>query len=132
MSKKPSDASYDRISRSILAAFALVIVVLAVLAVGYFSRHTFSARRWKENDDVRKYMVADLLKKHALVGVSEQDVVELLGPETGQQATFKGDHNYYPPDSTIVYYMGQDLLEGEWLILPLKNGAVEKVVFGLT
>ena len=132
MSKKPSDASYDRISRSILAAFALVIVVLAVLAVGYGSRHTFSARRWKENEDVRKYMVSDLLKKHTLVGMNEHDVVELLGPETREQATFKGDHTYYSPDSTIVYYMGHDLLEGEWLILPLKDGVVEKVAFGLT
>ena len=132
MTKKPCDVLYDRLSRSILVAFATILIIIAVLTAMYFSRHTFSARRWKENEDVRKYMVSDLLKKHTLVGMNEHDVVELLGPETREQATFKGDHTYYSPDSTIVYYMGHDLLEGEWLILPLKDGVVEKVAFGLT
>lgn len=60
-------------------------------------------------------------------------MIAILGAEDGiRQATFKGDYSYYPPESTLVYYIGHDLLEGEWLILVLKDGVVEKVIFGIT
>lgn len=127
--------SNNRFSRLLFLAVVVLFFLFSIFAIRYINRHTFSADRWKENKDVRKYMVADLLKKHPLVGMREDEVIALLGPQAekgSQQATFKGDRTYYPPESTLVYYIGQDLLEGLWLVLPIKDGTVERVVFGWT
>ena len=135
MPKRTYRDSNKRFSKRLLFTCAVVIFALAILAAKYVEKHTFSSERWKENEDVRKYMITDLLKKHPLVGMSEDEVLSLLGPQAekgSQQATFKGDRTYYPPESTLVYYIGQDLLEGRWLVLPIKDGTVEKVVFGWT
>ena len=113
----------------------LTIIFIFVFSRWFLNRRTFSSIKWKNHPETRNCIVADLLKKYRLVGMNEQDVVLLLGNEDekgSQQTTFKGDRTYYPPESTIVYYLGQDLLDGRWLKIKKKNGVVQKVSIGIT
>lgn len=80
----------------------------------------------------REQMVRNLLNEYDLLGMSEYDVIELLGEEDRQQSSFKGDQNYYPPESTLVYFIGKDLMEGRWLVVSFENGLVEKAFIGVT
>lgn len=82
----------------------------------------FNAQQWKsanENTDrgIRQKMTTDLLKQHRLIGLTEEQVVELLGPlEKGAWALGEDESGYL---------LNQNDPGGEmWLKLKIKNGVV--------
>lgn len=82
----------------------------------------FNAQQWKlakENTDrgIRQKMMTDLLKQHNLVGLTEEQLVQLLGPlERGAWALSDGESGYL---------LNQNDPGGEmWLKLQIKNGVV--------
>lgn len=119
-----------------------VVVIISMVAIIFFAvmlfynyQHTFSSEKWKSEPEKREFIVQDLLKKYELIGMSENEVIELLGDEDekgSQQSSFKGDNTYYPPDSTLVYYIGKDFVDGRWLVLSLSRGIVNRISFGVT
>ncbi len=115
-----------------------IVILLLLLFVGvsyYRQTHTFSSEVWRNEPEKRTKIVQDLLSTYALVGMSENEITSLLGEEEqvlSQQATFKGDSTYYPPDETFVYFLGKDGMEGRWLILSFQDDRVAKVSFGVT
>lgn len=71
--------------------------------------------------------MADLLSRHPLVGMTQQEVFALLGEETPRangQTSFKMSKAYFAPEDTLVYYLGVDYMDSRWLILPLEGGVV--------
>lgn len=100
----------------------------------HFETHRFSTAKWEAMPEMRKLIISDLLNRYDFIGMHEEDVIALLGPETegNQQTSFKGDHTYYAPDETMVYFIGQDMLEDVWLIFSLQDRRVIKVSFGVT
>lgn len=120
---------------SIYKVILCVAVAFSILFLIYgYEVHRFTKDKWISNPDKRYLIVEDLLSKYTLVGMSEGDVIKLLGEETNgsKQTSFKGDRTYYVPEETLVYYIGTDFLEGRWLILSLKNQEVVSVSFGVT
>ena len=118
--------------RSIIFILITLIVVTSIYS-NY--QHKFIKERWLNNPEKRALMVNDLLQHYELIGMSEDKVVELLGNEDEQgeeQTSFKGDMAYYAPKDTLIYYLGQDSLDGIWLILYLKNQKVVSISFGVT
>lgn len=109
----------------------LVTVVLAIIiaSVTYHYQHTFSTSKWA-NDIYHRYrIVSDLQEKYSLIGMTERQVIELLGQEDGKnQTSFKISKDDYPAESTLVYFLGIDIMDNMWLILPIENG----VVVGIT
>ncbi len=114
----------------LLSGAGLLFFFLAMLWCK--DQRTFSSERWKNEPNRREQMVRNLLNEYDLLGMSEYDVIELLGEEDRQQSSFKGDQNYYPPESTLVYFIGKDLMEGRWLVVSFENGLVEKAFIGVT
>lgn len=112
-------------------AVILWLTVIAML-VHYHVKTTFTEKKWLDNPDERTHIVQDLIEKHKLIGMSEDEVTALLGPESGAQSSFKNDHAYYPPETTLVYFLGYELIDGVWLVLPLENGIVQDIVIGVT
>ena len=111
---------------------AQILGVASILAVlfgdpvvrDYSSRVPFDSSQWRaENEQgaegVRVHMVDDLLKKHQLVGMSRDQVNDLLGvpPVT---AYFR-EYDY-------VYWLGQERgafpIDSEWLVLKFKGNVV--------
>ena len=49
-----------------------------------------------------------------------------------EQTSFKGDRTYYPPEDTLVYYLGVDMMDGVWLVISLEDGVVTGCATGIT
>lgn len=113
-----------------LSVICLALIALTML--WYKEQHTFSEEQWKSDPDKRGKMVKSLLNEYDLIGMPENDIIALLGEEDRQQSSFKGDPNYYPPETTLVYFIGTDFMDGRWLIISLKNGLAERISFGIT
>ncbi len=108
-----------------------IVVILGIIIAGaiasnaitvYNRNHTFSTSKWLDDPEKRTAIVDDLLKKHELVGMTEEEVIALLGENNNNYGAFNADDRY-------VYYMGPDRAFGidcEWLILDFTDGIVSK------
>lgn len=123
-------------SQQFVYTFSVILLVLCFVillsVLWLIQKHTFSSEKWKKNPETRKHIVADLMNKYDLQSMSEADVIQLLGEEDRQQTSFKGDRTYYPPDSTLVYYLGEDFMDSRWMMISFDGGGVVKVSFGVT
>jgi len=66
-------------------AFCIVVTILLIIVTGCTSESPaqtyseFSAEFWDENFRQRIYMIDDLLDRYEIVGMSEYDIINLLG-----------------------------------------------------
>lgn len=124
-----------RAKRGIIIAFSVLVCILLVIAVIFFmyrSQHTFSQEKWLSNASER-YMIVDMLEKHPLIGISEDNVIALLGAEDGDgQSSFKLSDKNYPPETTLVYYLGVEYMDYMWLIISTDNGTVTEYCIDVT
>ena len=125
-----------RAKRGIIIAFSVLVCILLVIAVIFFmyrSQHTFSQEKWLSNASERYMIVDDMLEKHPLIGISEDNVIALLGAEDGDgQSSFKLSDKNYPPETTLVYYLGVDYMDDTWLIISTDNGTVTEYCIDVT
>lgn len=125
-----------RAKRRIIIAFSVLIAVLLIIAAAfcvYRYQHTFSQEKWLADTDGRYRLVADMLEKHPLTGMSEADVIALLGAEDGGgQTSFKLSDKNYPPETTLVYYLGVDYMDDMWLIISISDGIVTEYLIDVT
>ena len=125
-----------RAKRGIIIAFSVLVCILLVIAVIFFmyrSQHTFSQEKWLSNASERYMIVDDMLEKHPLIGISEDNVIALLGAEDGDgQSSFKLSDKNYPPEPTLVYCLGVDYMDDMWLIISTDNGTVTEYCIDVT
>ena len=125
-----------RAKRRIIIAFSVLIAVLLIIAAAfcvYRYQHTFSQEKWLADADGRFRLVDDILEKHPLTGMSEADVIALLGAEDGGgQTSFKLSDKNYPPETTLVYYLGVDYMDDMWLIISISDGIVTEYLIDVT
>ena len=114
----------ERQSRIIVRVFSVIAIALIVYVGMYKYQHTFSVNNWANNPDDRYKMVDNLFEKHNLTGMHETDVIALLGEEDSDVSSFKISRKEFPPDTTLVYYLGVDFMDDQWLILSLKDEVV--------
>ncbi len=114
----------ERQSRIIVRVFSVIAIALIVFVGLYKYQHTFSANNWANNPDDRYKMVDNLFEKHNLIGMHETDVIALLGEEDSDRSLFKITRKEFPPDTTLVYYLGVDFMDNRWLIISLADGIV--------
>lgn len=112
-----------------------MLLVIVVTFAAYQYQHTFTRAKWIDSPNNRDKLVYDMLNQYDLVGMSETEVVDLLGEEDDKchnQATFKNHRTYYPPDTTMVYFLGVDYMDGVWLVISLDHGVVCDYCIGIT
>ena len=107
----------------------LPVILLSVLAgillfmlVFHLHRHTFSRQRWLDEPKYRKYMLSNLERRHPFDGMTMEEITALLGSEDSRQSSFKLSGTTYPPETTLVYYIGKDYADDLWLILSFEDG----------
>ena len=105
----------------IILLFILAGIILFMLVFQLY-RHTFSRQRWLDEPLYRQYMLSSLEKRHPLVGMTMEEAVALLGEEDSRQSTFKRSDAAYPPETTLVYYLGTESADDLWLILSFEDG----------
>ena len=117
-------------------ALAILAGLVLLLAAGYGlwrCQRTYTPDKWASAPDERLDILGGLLERYDLVGMTEEEVVALLGPEDGpEQTSFKGDRTYYPPEDTLVYYLGVGMMDGVWLVISLEDGVVTGCATGIT
>jgi len=118
---------------AIFCVFALLFAAIAVAIGVYQYRHTYMKAKWDADRENRYKIVGDLLERHPLAGISEGEVVRLLGREdSNTQTSFKMSREEFPPETTLVYYLGVDYVDSCWLVISLDGGAVSDVRLDIT
>ncbi len=115
-----------------ISALFILMGIAVFMLVFYLYRHTFSRQRWLADPPYRRYMLADLERRHPMVGMSMEEVSALLGGEDSSQSSFKLSGKTYPPETTLVYYVGTDRLEEMWLILSFEDGICTAITVDVT
>lgn len=99
---------------------AALILFIFFLRVKYKCEHTFTTSRWLNYPEERVKIVDDLFRKHVLEGLSKDQVIDLLGPET--------ENAYFKEPGNMVYYLGPERglisLDSEWLVIELDENIV--------
>lgn len=99
-------------------AVIFTILIAAVCVLKY--QHTYSPARWTSDRENRYKIAGSMLGRNQLIGMTEAEVVQLLGNEDSDgQTSFKMSRTYYPPESTLVYYLGVDFMDTNWLVISL-------------
>jgi hypothetical protein len=111
-----------------LSLFALVAIVIFTTAVLKARRQHSSiqfdpsAWKWNEWSTERKTMLVDLQRKHVIVGMTKDEVIQLLGKPQRVNRFSDADFSYFlGPES------GWFGIDAEWLTLDLKNDKVVQV-----
>lgn len=116
------------------------LLLLAILAAGYLlfvgflifgptvksytQQTSFDSTQWKNNldgqDSVKQKMLQNLLTQHKLIGMTVEDINQLLGapPKT----SYFRDYDY-------VYWLGPERglgVDSEWLCIKFRDGVVVK------
>lgn len=109
-----------RTSRIILSIFAALVILFLVWFGSFQYWHTFTTEKWLEHPDRRAKMTADLFEKYDLAGMTEDEILSLLG----QNDNARG---YFHQDSRFVYYLGDErtIIDSEWLLIDFENGVVK-------
>lgn len=122
-------------NRIILFIFVIMIIAFVSSLSIYKYQHTFTAKKWSAKPEVRRKIVSDLLKKHEIVGMTENEIISLLGEEeaySNTKTSFKMSRIYFEPENTLVYYLGVDYMDDMWLIISLDNGIVRSYCIDVT
>ncbi len=85
--------------------------------------HRFSSESWQKYPEKRVDMVDDLLSKYELMGMTQEEVISLLGQST--------DTEYFKTENNMVYYLGPERgsisIDSEWLVLEVQKNQITKV-----
>lgn len=117
----------------IFSIFAVMFTVLLIAVCVFIYQHTYSKIKWDADKESRHKIVNDMLRKNPLIGMTEREVIALLGEEDSNgQTSFKISKEYFPPESTLVYYLGVDIMDNNWLIISLQNDVVTDYCIDVT
>ncbi len=107
------------IGGAVLAILGILTLALFVFFCSYQYAHTFSQERWQQYPEKRAKMTADLFEKYELVGMTEAEIVNLLGQHNNH-------YGYFNRENRFVYYLGEErtIMDSEWLLLDFKDGVV--------
>ena len=104
--------------------FTIFLAFLLAIIVGYLTyrhQHTFYSDRWLNEPSERTDMIDNLLQNYEIVGLTETEVLSLLGPHDNAQGAFNANNRY-------VYYLGPERglfsIDSEWLLIDFTNGVV--------
>lgn len=123
MRKKAEKAK--RWNTVIFAVFAAIFAVLPAAFCVFQYQHTYSPAKWAGDRENRYKIVSSMLERNQLIGMTEADVIRLLGDEdAGGQTSFKISREHFPPESTLVYYLGVDFMDNNWLVISLDDSGI--------
>ena len=113
-----------RLKRTNYLALAVVVAFAAACVLGLLAlreRHCFSREKWLQDLENRTRIVDDLLANHELVGMTEEEILALLGD-------CDNESGYFQQQDRLVYWLGPERglmsIDSEWLILDFAGEVV--------
>ena len=107
-----------------IALLCVAIIAVLILIAHHKYTHTFTSEKWKTQSVDRSLMIDDLLKNQKIIGKTESEIVEMLGEsEKEREGMFsaKIKNREYDLENSLVYYIGEDVMDFRWLIIILSN-----------
>ena len=104
------------------ATMAVVILVFCLVgAVGLSNRHTFTQEKWLKHPESRARITDNMLEQYDLIGMTEQEVLDLLGPNDNRMG-------YFTQENRFVYCLGGErmIMDNEWLLIDFADGVVSE------
>lgn len=98
------------ITYCIVGTFFISFFTITTVAENYFS--DFTTEKWFKYPKLRNYMVDDLIENHNIIGMNENEVIELLGtPDTRN-------------DTIFAYYMDEKYKDAVYIEITFADGKV--------
>lgn len=118
---------------SVTAILLILFLGVAALLMVWKYNHTFTVDKWNDEPSERYKIVSDMLSKNEIIGMTENEIISLLGEETETHPqSFKSSMSVDSDENTLIYELGAKYIDYEWLIIKLDNGIVIDYDFGLT
>jgi len=118
---------------TVAVIFLLIFTTIIVFLGMWKWSRTFTVSKWMNNPEDRYKIVSNMLSKHEIVGMTEQEIMKLLGEEyENAPESFKYPRGEYPDENTLTYYLGVDFMDNNWLIIPIENGIAVESRIGVT
>ncbi|HMS45718.1 MAG TPA: hypothetical protein PKC68_08160 [Alphaproteobacteria bacterium] len=127
------------ISRALAFATGQILIYMAVFFYlflwpywkDYFNHQAFDSNQWKtsmtqhvDEIPIRQYMVDDLMRRYTLIGLSSQELEELLGLPSQKTQN-------QPPPLQYYYWLGPERgflgFDSEFLVITIENNRVTAV-----
>ena len=94
---------------------------MGILALS--EKHSFTQKKWHDDKESRIDIVDSLVAKTGIIGMKEEEIIALLGNEDlTHKTSFKMSRKEFLPETTLIYYLGVEYMDSEWLIISLENG----------
>jgi len=99
-------------------------VIFMLLIFSYAPSREFSKEEWLDKKEQRVELVDDLIDRKMLDGLTENEVLELLGePE-------KNNYYFKSLEWDFIYYLGLERglfrIDSEWLLIWIEDGVVDR------
>ena len=97
----------------------LCLVTCLIATICSHHRHTFTQTKWINDIENRSLIVGDLLNDYNLIGMTQQEIEDLLGNNNN-------DYGYFVQENRYVYYLGNErtIIDSEWLLIDFKDNLV--------
>ena len=105
----------------IITVLLLFVVGLLYYGLSYNRSRTFTSEKWMMEPDQRGLIVNDLLREYSLIGMTEDEIIDLLGVNDN-------DRGYYLKEDRFVYFLGLEgqlfKIDDQWLCIDFIDGIV--------
>ncbi len=123
-------ARHSRQRKRVVIAVAIVICVFAGIYL-YTNSLGYLLSEWHENESDRIRTGYKLVEKAELIGKTEDEIVSLLGEDSGQRS-FKIGNDDYANEDVLVYYLGVDFMDALWMIILFDGGVAVDIEYDIT
>lgn len=113
--------------------FLMLFISVAVIAGTFKYSRTFTVRKWINSPDKRYKIVSNMLSEYDIIGMTESEIVSLLGEETkNAPERFKILKGEFSDESNLTYSLGVVYMDNEWLVITMEEGIAVSYEIGAT
>lgn len=123
-------ARHSRQRRRAVVAVAVIICVFVGIYL-YTNSLGYLLSEWHENESDRIRTGYKLVEKAELIGKTEDEIVALLGEDSGQRSFKIGNVDYTGQD-VLVYYLGVDFMDALWMIILFDGGVAVDIEYNIS
>lgn len=123
-------ARHSRQRRRAVVAVAVIICVFVGIYL-YTNSLGYLLSEWHENESDRIRTGYKLVEKAELIGKTEDEIVSLLGEDSGQRS-FKIGNDDYANEDVLVYYLGVDFMDALWMIILFDGGVAVDIEYNIS
>ena len=115
-----------------IAIIFLILFISVIILLGVWKwNRTFTVSKWMNNPNDRHKIVSDMLSENEIIGMSENEIIELLGNETKPAPErFKHPRGEFANENNLTYELGVVYMDNEWLVITMENGIAVDYVIG--